>query len=295
MKVKKWLTIITLVISVLSLTASIIIGKSSESIFYDITMAIFGGAILSFIMSLTEYFVEKRKAMEEFWHQATIILNKLRKIKYLDVDAPVDLILAVYEEEHSNHWNRILSELSEDKSIKSKAKNDLISWLEKNKSVSFDENTDINEKLEKYKGNFRKCMESYKEASLIELGALDNAYGNLDFIFINKTLRKNIYESIYDKLRNIVCRCKSETFHFNQLAEGKDNWSVCATKINDLNKDYFIEEKEIVHGFTNTLIYQSVFDEIDASLEKFRCKIYRIKYKELEKIPISGNMQFFGE
>lgn len=43
-----------------------------------------------FIMSLTEYYVERRKAMEEFWLQATKVLNELKKIKYLDVDAPIN-------------------------------------------------------------------------------------------------------------------------------------------------------------------------------------------------------------
>ncbi len=66
MKAKKWLTIIIFIILALSLVVSVKIEKSSDSISYDIAMAIFGGIILSFVMSLTEYYVEKRKAMEEF-------------------------------------------------------------------------------------------------------------------------------------------------------------------------------------------------------------------------------------
>lgn len=102
MKVKKLLTIITLVITVLSLVITFVIGKNSNCIIYDISMAIFSGAALSFIVSLTEYYVEKRKAMEEFWLQAIKILNKLKKIKYLDVDAPINLIVDAIQEEDSN-------------------------------------------------------------------------------------------------------------------------------------------------------------------------------------------------
>ena len=57
MKAKKWLTIITLVITVISLVLAFIIGKNSNCITYDISMAIFGGAALGFIMSFTEYYV----------------------------------------------------------------------------------------------------------------------------------------------------------------------------------------------------------------------------------------------
>lgn len=99
---KKWLTIITLIITVLSLFLAIIIGKDSNCITYDISMAVFGGAALGFIMSLTEYYVERRKAMEEFWLQASKVLNELKKIKYLDVDAPVNLIVDAIREDSSN-------------------------------------------------------------------------------------------------------------------------------------------------------------------------------------------------
>ena len=51
MKAKKWLTIITLIITALSLVLAFIIGKNSNCITYDISMAIFGGAALGFIMS----------------------------------------------------------------------------------------------------------------------------------------------------------------------------------------------------------------------------------------------------
>ena len=57
MKAKKWLTIITLAISIIALVLAFAIGKESNSIFYDIEMAILGSALLGFIMSLTEYFV----------------------------------------------------------------------------------------------------------------------------------------------------------------------------------------------------------------------------------------------
>ena len=75
MKSKKWLTIITLFMSILSLIVACLIGKDSNCIFYDISMALLGSAVLGFIMSLTEYYVEKRKAMEEFWLQSSKILK----------------------------------------------------------------------------------------------------------------------------------------------------------------------------------------------------------------------------
>lgn len=69
MKAKKWLTVITLIVSILSLVAAFVIAKDSNCIFYDVSMALLGSAVLGFIMSITEYYVERRKAM----HLAKIV------------------------------------------------------------------------------------------------------------------------------------------------------------------------------------------------------------------------------
>ena len=144
MKAKKWLTMITLVITAVSLFIAVIIGKNSNCITYDIAMAIFGGAILGFIMSLIEYYVERQRAMEEFWLQATKILNELKKIKYLDVDAPINLIVDAMYEDDTNTLKEKFHFLNEEEKISVNAKKNLISWYEKNIPIPFDENTDVN-------------------------------------------------------------------------------------------------------------------------------------------------------
>lgn len=303
MKAKKWLTLISLIVSLTSVLISFLIGKDSNCIYYDISMALLGSAVLGFIMSITEYYVERRKAMEEFWIETTKVLKELRKIKHIDLDAPLDLVIEAFREEYSNEWNQMFAMLSEGKEIHHEAKKNLISWYEENIPLVFDENADVNEELEKlyktkmdsYKQSFMYCMGSYQIASAIELGSLDNAYGNLDFIFANKCIRKAAYSSIYDKIKKIVNQYKTEANHFKLLKAGKANFPVCAAKVSDLDKEYFLSKEETIHGYTNTLIYQNVFDDIDASLEKFRCKIYRTKYEAPKREPISGKMIYFGE
>lgn len=300
MKAKKWLTIITLIITALSLVLAFIIGKNSNCITYDISMAIFGGAALGFIMSLTEYYVERRKAMKEFWLQATKVLNELKKIKYLDVDAPINLIVDAIHEDDSNALKEKFHLLSNDEKISVNAKENLISWYKENIPIPFDENTDDNKKLTHlydsnmagYKEVFLKCMDSYREASMVELGNLDNAYGNLDFIIANKCIRQKAYEQIYDKLRKIVYQFRNEVYHFNLLKDGNGNFPVCILKVSELNQKYFLSKEENLQGYTNVSIFQNVFDDIDASLEKFRCKIYRIEYVEPKAIPVFGKTFF---
>lgn len=302
MKAKKWLTIITLVIAIISLFIAIIIDKNSNCITYDISMAIFGGATLGFIMSLTEYYVERRRAMEEFWLQATRVLNELRKIKYLDVDAPIKLTVDAIIEENSNMWKKKIRGLNTDEEISVSAKKKLISWYEENNLFPLGKSTDIDMEVEQLyeskmaesKEVFVQCMDSYREASVVDLGNLDNAYGNLDFIMVNKCIRKKAYELIFEKLRKIVYEFKSEVYYFNLLKDGNGNFAICALKVSELNQEYFMSKEEKTHEYINTLIFQNIFDDIDASLEKFRCEIYKSKYIEPKKVAISGKTIFFN-
>lgn len=300
MKAKKWLTIITLIITVLSLFLTIIIGKNSNCITYDVSMAIFGGAALGFIMSLTEYYVERRRAMEEFWLQATKVLNELKKIKYLDVDAPLKLIADAIREDNSNTLKKEINFSDNSEKISVSAKGKLVSWYKENMSYPFDENTDVNmvvnhlydSKMADYKEVFLQCMDSYREVAMIELGNFDNAYGNLDFIIANRWIRKKAYNLIYGKLEKIVYQIQFEVYHFNLFKDGNGSFPACILKLSELNQEYFSIKEEKIQGCINVLIYQDVFDEITSALEKFRCKIYRIKYVEPPKKPVSGKMIF---
>lgn len=303
MKAKKWLTIITLCVSIFSLSVACIIGKDSNCLSYDVSMALLGSAVLGFIMSLTEYYVEKRKAMEEFWLQSNKTLKELRKIKYLELDAPVELIKDALLEEQANDRKAKFTLLIDDSGITHKAKSTLISWFEENIPMSFNEDSDIESELEKYysasiktyKDTFLRCMRSYQDAASIDLGLIDNAYGNLDFIISNHSIREYAYNDIFDKMRKFVYQFREEAYYFNLLNDGKGNFAVCASKVVDLNKLFFATKDVEAHDYVNTLVYQTAFDEIESELEKFRCKIYKAKYVPIKASPISGTMRYFGE
>lgn len=43
-------------------------------------------------------------------------------------------------------------------------------------------------------------------------------------------------------------------------------------KTSDLDKEYFLSKEVTEHGYTYTLVYQNIFDDIDASLESLEAK-----------------------
>lgn len=71
---------------------------SDGNIGYDIALAIFGSALLGLIMSLVEYFSERKKAMEQFWIEAKRVLAQFRKAKYIYFDEPEEIVIGCINE-----------------------------------------------------------------------------------------------------------------------------------------------------------------------------------------------------
>lgn len=291
MKAKKWLSIITFGCSIISAIIAVLIGKSSNSIFYDFSMAVFGSALLGFIMSIIEYNVERRRAMEVFWIESRKALVKLRKIKYFNTDAPLDKILDCFAEEQGNEFVETMGSAAGILSLKAEntKRDDLISWFEENIPMSFSSDDDIDEALntyykssmESYRLDVKKVIDSCIAVANIDLDELVNAYGNLDFFFNRKIRNKLAYSKIYDKIKEYRNLVLAEKHHFQLLNEGKGNFAICAKKAMDICGKVF-EEKEIsTDTFNSKVVYQTVFDDIDDALEVFRCKIY---YKKQETV-----------
>ncbi len=299
MKGKKWLTIITFFCFVAALLIAVLIGKASISVGYDIAMAVFGSALLGFIISLIEYFFERRTAMEVFWQEARKALAQLRKIIHIDIDAPMDLVLQCFKEELANKFVLDLGDSAElaNLHIKHIAANNLMSWFEENITLAFSDNDDIDVELQKiYKhqmqvcrNEVRRCIDSCFTYEQIDLGPLDNAYGNLDYIFANNMIRKSAYHNIFNKIRVFRRLVLEEIIHFKLLIEGKGNFAVCAEKANNISSKIFDVNEQECDGYISKVVYQSSFDDIDEALELFRCKIYWNQKPELpERIPVSG-------
>lgn len=108
----------------------------------------------------------------------------------------------------------------------------------------------------------------------------------------NYKLASKAFNDIYQKIREFENCLLAETYHFNLLKEGHGKFSVCADRAYRICQLAFTEKDEVIGGFSEKVVYQSLFDEIEDSLEWFRCEIYKNeKYEAIEKKPILGTVQ----
>ena len=285
MKAKKWLTIITLAVTLAALLVAIYANNKECDLTYDFSMAIFGSALLGFIMSLIEYFAERRKAMEAFLKAAYKIYSNFRQIKYVDVDAPQDLIVdCIAEEQHNELCRNIASATGSAMGLEeTHTKRDAyITWMEENVEISFSEGDDIpvilitiyNHQMDGHKNLFKSRIDMYMDIANMDFDDLSNAYGNLDFLFGNKFVRQKAFDSIYQKLQEWRNQVLSEAYHFRLLKENKGNFAVCVRKLFELNDMFFEAKSEHTTNEVHTVVYQRLFDDMSDRIEDFRCATY---------------------
>lgn len=267
------------------MTAAIFIGKECNCICYDIFMAIFGSALLGFIISFVEYFGERRNSMEWFYQEASIALNELRKLHPFTEDDAAALIFAYFREEEGNAMPRLI-----DEAPRHEAKDALKTWLKENDDLSFipegEQDSYLEQKLEGFlqdvRKNAKQLIDGCEAIAKIDLRSLDNAYGSLSFIWHDHQIREELaYKRIYDAIRKYRDLALEEMPHFKMLKDGDGFFGVCFKKAVAISAQFYDVREKTVGKEHSKAWFQTGFDQIENALDEFRCEIYHDRQPEI--------------
>lgn len=263
MRANKYATIFTGIITVASLAMVFILDRFS--IFYDIALACFGSALLGFVVAYTGYRAERRAAMEAFWEEAYELVYMIKSFDHLDFDVPKSLVIdALHEEFWDNKQNNRREAFK--------------AWHDDNGSGSFEG------KMDECRKKAYGLIDQYRIFADVNVKAMSNAFGRLDFLFGNKTVRDPAYQNIYRRIRDFQDECKKSAYHFDLLKEGQGNLLLSLKNVEDLDAMVFSEK--------DNMVYRSLYDSLAKDLEDFRSKIYGKKPEYENAGPISGR---FGQ
>ena len=106
MQSKKLLTIVTGMIGIVSFVLVLILPQASKT--YDLILALFGSAALGCFMSLAEYYVARREAMEDFYNEVIKLWQQLWDLPTVDINIPMNLFKKVLLENWNNESARLL-------------------------------------------------------------------------------------------------------------------------------------------------------------------------------------------
>lgn len=217
-----------------------------------ITSGLFTSALVTFLISAVEYRNERVEALENMYLTAEDLEREFLKIKYFLPDEPKELVQSVLGELDNNEsdmrFNKHLAEVTAKFENQQKAdevysrnymkldydaQNAFRDYVwqntdERTKEV-YKEPFQIKEyldeeckkKIEKYSRQLEDAMRSFLRFQEVRTNALTAAYGEMDFLFANKSIRNRIYEKLYQRLLNEVRLIKEKNFHFQLYFDGK--------------------------------------------------------------------------
>lgn len=277
MRANKYAIIWTTTITVVSLVICLF-QYSNHKLIYELSLACFGSALLGIVVAITAYMAERRDAMEQFAEEVRKAIAVIKRIPVIEIS---DLVQGAMEEENS-----LLENTTE-------KRDELRNYIEA--YLPIDESTTDKQVSEWIDNHYRTMLEEarrilkraaavYVEVGEMDLSGLHSAYGRLDFLFGNETIRKPAYYNLYDKIRNLRLECLDLCRVLKPYLNGRGNEIVCLKKMSSMQNRVF----EVKDG----LYYAKLKDDLVHNLETFRSQTYSTKPEYEEPYPVHFYIDF---
>jgi len=181
----------------------------------NISLNIFAGAIILFSTSLVEYFINRRKNLENVMNYILKYRNYFSKIKYLESTKYLTY------DEYKNKFKK--SDETLEKMIKL--------------------NNECDEYNKKQFNDFDDIIESYLSISKINLNDFWAIYNDLRFIFKNHKKKLELHREIFKRIYDEVHLIRELSYHLNIYKTKGANPIVMYEKIREYQKNIFYEKK----------------------------------------------------
>lgn len=262
--------------------------KNKETI-DNLCIGIIGSALVTLIIYFTEYSVERKKALENYYLEATKIVRAFETIKYVEI-TPKNIQLSKY-------LMRDTKERLNDDNIKI-----LIPYYDNNNLLSgypveLSEEQKIiliRKDIKNFKKEVIEAIESYINFSKISFELVEMAYGNISFFFERiktilkyKSLKIKIYDDIHIQLRSMIENIYFEKSYFEIYKEGKtNNFYMVVDRIKKLNEQLFEIETKNIENYEYIYVYEKFVNNMIVELENLRAKIYHERPVEQKRVNI---------
>lgn len=296
MQIKKRIFLLTFFFSALSLTSAVQFflaynysGNATASLLFNLSVGVFSSSLLGCTMSLTEYFVMRKDALELFFEEAARATDTLKQIQYFDVDAPLELVQACFGEMQKQ--NSFLNDGSPEQQ-KQRLCDWYLSTLPDSVQTSDRFLNDWSwddwyfEKMDTYDSRLLSCFYSIIDVAEMDLTKLHKAYGRFDF-FINKIYRDKRITPIYTLIIDANRKAIESSVHFKRcLSAPNGNKYVNIWFLMQTYEHWFYEETHPFHDQVKVAVFFKLYDDLNQQLEAYRCKIYGLKMQEYTPQPI---------
>lgn len=217
-----------------------------------ISSGVFTSAFVTLLVAESDYSYGRRKALENIYYASEDLQRIFGKIKYIFPDEPIELVSDLLgeidgnaqSEEYNLYFMEQLKNVDDSDRAKklydechmpithdaeNKFKEYIWEHIEERIKKDYNEpqmkkdylDSVCKKKIEQYSEQLDNAMKSYVIFNEVRTKELSSTYGELNFIFANKSIRQNIYNKLYRKQVDYINMIKQTKFHFNLYFEGK--------------------------------------------------------------------------
>ena len=247
---------------------------------------VFTSALVTLLVSIGEYHIAKKRALEDFYRAEQSLLFQFKRLKVLTTKLPINLLQECIREE-------IIANLGASSSVNAHQEAKLLLWeqltpefqrvIEADGSKDQFLENDLKRTIENDKAALEEVIQQYlqfeKEASIKELFL---AYTDIDFIFDNeKILGSLLYDKILKGLQKAMETVLDLTYHLRIYTDATDkcdsgNILGILSMIVEV-QEYLFEVKEEKEY---TAVYNRLWYEMDSYSYELLKYIYGNRFKE---------------
>ncbi len=269
MKENKIAIIITGIMSIVTIiSAFICYGQlGPNSLAGGISLALFGSAMVSLFIAITNYLARRKEAMEEFLQETDTLLFQYSNITHLCFSQPIKLVNACLFAELDN------TNQSRESTIR-EAKDNLKRWFNENGKNECERNLDgegwdvlYGVLSASYIRSLKESIESYDVFSKNKMRTLNDAYAKMDFLFANKRIRNRIHKEVYVRLYDLLQRSKQLMGLLDKEKLNESYFRECTISIERMESDYLIQN--------NAQSFEELVEKMNKEIAIFHSKINR--------------------
>lgn len=288
MKAKKWLVIVTFLATIISLAGAFCFNYCCKymEFWVNLSFAIFGSAALGLLMSLVEYFAAKRDALERYYRAADNLYKIYSKAQYFIVYEPLELVKAYFSETRS-----IFNESFP-------AKNALFEYMNAKWKMTVDipepeysqfAQQEFDCVVATYRDQLVRTMETYILIADQSKWELESAYGELDFLISNGSLRGEIYNRIHSPIQEYYKFIAEKAYHFRSFMQAKNgNVAAMIGFVDEIQQKYYKTDIRVDQNGKMIIVYRQFIDELDNQLRWLLSRINREEYVPCKAEPYLG-------
>ncbi|MBQ6197292.1 MAG: hypothetical protein IJK47_07710 [Lachnospiraceae bacterium] len=283
-----WISLTIIVISILIFVLGII---CSNSIVVNVAYGVLGSSIVSFVISITEYFTAKRESLTMIYQEAMRIVQRSRLCSY-------NYITEIDKKMAELHWKDYISHvLYSTKEVVPECKELIdniieLNHLPKPDSIDYQQlyKTFIDE-FTRRNNELIRIMKRYISFSDTDLLPLENAYGNISFICDIKHRKEWLYTYVYKPIKDLFRDLSRISGHLSNYVEQEENNDPVAY-------GYLWQAMQLLYKVeyhkNQIIAYSHFYDTMSNQLEELRCSIYHEEYQESVVEPIARHFNYAG-